>query len=358
MPKKTRKVKINGTIVGDNNAPFYQWFGISATWPKMIADALEEAGGDPIDFYINSPGGSVPAGSEIYSMIKEYEGETVSKITGFAASAATFIAMATDKTQISPMGQLMVHNAATGTYGNRHNHEAGVQMLQSVDEGIASAYSLKTGKSIEELMAYMDKETWINAQKAVELGFADEIMFTEEMPDVSNNASSTIELPQEVIDKLRNELLKNDALKGIFDNKQVNNFASPKGEEGDTKAMNLEELKANHPALYEQVLNLGVTQERDRITELNALADAPGASEIVANAIANGETAAQAAIAIVKAAKERLPAEAQKRSNDAQNSGINNVPPSNPPEAPNAEQVAQAEADAIVAEMKRLRGEK
>src|SRR5690606_34920360 len=110
------------------------------------------------EFYINSPGGSVFAASEIYTMIREYTGESVAKITGVAASAASFIALAADKTIISPTGQMMIHNSSIDTYGDRHEHETSHGLLLSVDEAISDAYALKTGKSREELMALMDKE--------------------------------------------------------------------------------------------------------------------------------------------------------------------------------------------------------
>lgn len=354
-----KKIKINGTITSDSNASIYRWFGIQAVSPSLVADALEEAAGAPVDVLINSGGGSVFAGSEIYTMLKEYPGEVIGKITGLAASAASFLAMGVDKLLISPTGQIMIHNSSTYSEGDRHTHTGQAGMLLSTDEAITNAYALKTGKSKEELLALMDSETWMNAQKAVELGFADEIMFAEETPAISNSLSSFVELPQEVIDKVRSELLKNGSHFGIPGFQEPINSVELKSEKGDDRPMNLEELKAQHPALYNEVLNLGVSQERSRITLLNALAGAPGAADIVAKAIENGATAGEAAMEIVKASQERLTTEAKNRAADSKDSGAEEVPAD---EAPNdkkdPEASTQQEADALVAEIKALRGAK
>jgi len=352
-----KKIKINGTITSDSNAFIYKWFGIQVASPSMVAEALEEAAGEPVEVLINSGGGSVFAGSEIYTMLKDYPGEVVGKITGLAASAASVIAMGVDRLLISPTGQIMIHNSSTYSEGDRHTHSHQADMLLSVDEAITNAYSLKTGKSKEELLGLMDKETWLNAQKAVELGFADEIMFIDASADVSNSMPSFVELPQAVIDKVRNELIKGNSQP----NQQVNETQSNSNtthisEEGDDKVMNLEDLKAKHPELYQQVLYQGITQERNRITELNALADAPGAAAIVAQAIEEGKTAGETAMEIVKASKERIADEGKRRAQDAKNSGIDKVEPDEAPETPNAEAVQQAEADALAAEILNLRG--
>lgn len=354
-----KKIKINGTITSDSNSFIYRWFGIQVASPNMVADALEEANGEPVDVYINSGGGSVFAGSEMYTLLKEYAGEVTVKITGVAASAASVIAMAANKTLISPTAQMMIHNASSGTEGDKHAHQRSTNMLHSVDEAITNAYRMKTGKSKDELLALMDAETWMNAQQALELGFADEIMFSEDtVDDISNSATPFVELPQQVIDKIRNELFKAGTQQPM--NHVPNTKTAPEdGAEGSDEPMNLDELKAKHPDLYNEVLNHGVKQERERITQLNALAGAPGAGEIVAKAIANGLTAGEAAMEIVKASQERISNEGQKRMNDALSSGVNSVPTDEAPaEKPNQQAVYDAEAEALAAEIKALRGGK
>ncbi|WP_158560666.1 head maturation protease, ClpP-related [Paenibacillus contaminans] len=354
-----KKIKINGTITSDSNASIYRWFGLTVASPKMIADALEEAAGEPVDIYINSPGGSVAAGSEMYTLIKEYEGETTAKITGFAASAASLPAVAADKTLMAPTAQMMIHNSWVYSEGDRNNHTHQAKTLLSIDQGIAAAYSGKTGKTPEELMSLMDMETWMNAQKAVELGFADSVMFSEEEgANASNSAEKYAELPQAVIDKIRLELAKTGSFEDFA---TAQHFALQKNEhqgaEGEDEPMDLEELKAKHPEVYQAAVQDGVANERARITALNALATAPGAAEIVAKAIADGKTAGEAAIDIVKASNERLTDEGRRRQADAKNSGIEQVPPDEAPDNKNDPDVtSQAEADAIVAEYKNLRG--
>lgn len=235
-------------------------------------------------------------------------------------------------------------------------------MLESVDEGIANAYMLKTGRSKEELMAHMDKETFFNAQKAVELGLADEIMFSESDngPEISNNASAFVELPQSVIDKVRSELLKNQAHtdpEAKAEDETVMHHLRTNQNEGEDTVKDLAELQAKYPDIYNAAVAAGEQQERTRITELQALADAPGAAEIVQNAIKNGGTAAQAAMDIVKASKERVNTAGQQRQADSQASGAHEVPADEAPAAAETSQAkakaeADKEADALAAEIK------
>lgn len=122
--------------------------------------------------------------------------------------------------------------------------------------------------------------------------------------------------------------------------------------------MDLNELKAKYPELYNETINLGVKQERDRVTELNALAGAPGAAEIVAKAIEEGKTAGETAMNIVKASQERLTVEARNRAADSKASGVEAVPADEAPLNENHEAEAQAEADALAAEIKAMMGGK
>lgn len=327
----------------------------------MLSDALEEAAGDPVEIYINSPGGAVSAGSEMYTLIKEYEGETTAKITGFAASAASLPAIAADKTLIGPTAQLMIHNSWVYSEGDRnaHNHQAGV--LLSIDKGIAAAYSAKTGKTAEELMSLMDTETWMDAKKAVELGFADEVMFeTTEAEGARNSAEKFTELPQAVIDKVRAELAKSGSFAEPvnFTLVEAPTAQAPQGAQGDDQVKTLEELKASHPDLYAAAVKDGIAAERARINDLNALAGAPGAADVVKAAIEDGRTASQVAIDIVKASAERITTEGQRRAADAQASGAHAVPPAEPPAAPSPEAASDAEAAAILAEMDKQKGAK
>ena len=183
------RIEIRGVIVPNDEKWIYEWFGFEATAPgdvqKVIDEALKAVDKDKppedLEVVINSYGGEVYSGSEIYTALKGYPGKVVVKIVGLAASAASLIAMAGDPVMISPTAQIMIHNVqsiATGDH-RTHEHEAGV--LRSHDAGIANAYRLKSGMGEAELLELMGKETWLNAQQALEHKLVDEIMFDEQM---------------------------------------------------------------------------------------------------------------------------------------------------------------------------------
>lgn len=172
------KIHVKGTIISDRVQRIYDWVGIQATSPSKVVNALP-TNGTSIEVVINSGGGDVFAGSEIYTALKEYQGEVTVKIVGLAASAASVIAMAGDKVLISPTAQMMVHNVSTSVSGDYRNFEHTAEVLKSANQSIANAYKAKTGKGDDELKALMDAETWFNAKTAIENGFADEEMFAE-----------------------------------------------------------------------------------------------------------------------------------------------------------------------------------
>ena len=202
-----KKINIKGPIVGNSEVWIYEWFGIEATSPNSVSKVIDEANGEDLEVEINSGGGSVFAGSEIYTMLKDYKGHVTVKIVGLAASAASVIAMAGNKVMMSPTAQMMIHNVSTYTSGDYRDMEHSAEVLKSANKTIANAYRLKTGKTQEELLKLMDNETWMTAQKAKELGFIDEIMFDEEQQLIANHGYSGL-LPPEVINKMRN-MLKN-----------------------------------------------------------------------------------------------------------------------------------------------------
>lgn len=133
--------------------------------------------------YLNSPGGNVFAAAEIYTMIRDYPHNVKVRIASIAASAATVIAMAGDVVQMSPTALLMVHDPSTIAMGNAKDMEKAITTLNEVKESIINAYAAKTGLSRSKISKLMSDETWMNAKKAVELGFADEILFDEKKPE-------------------------------------------------------------------------------------------------------------------------------------------------------------------------------
>lgn len=202
-----KKINIKGPIVGNSEVWIYEWFGIEATSPNSVSKVIDEANGEDLEVEINSGGGSVFAGSEIYTILKDYKGHVTVKIVGLAASAASVIAMAGNKVMMSPTAQMMIHNVSSRAKGDYRDMEHTAEVLRNANNTIANAYRLKTGKTQEELLKLMDNETWMTAQKAKELGFIDEIMFDEEQQLIANHGYSGL-LPPEVINKMRN-MLKN-----------------------------------------------------------------------------------------------------------------------------------------------------
>ena len=199
------KVSIKGVIIPNNEQWIYDWFEMEATSPKKVAEQIEKANGEDLEVEINSGGGSVFAGSEIYTTIKEYKGDVVVKIVGVAASAASVIAMAGKKVTMSPTAQMMIHNASTYAAGDRKDMAHTADVLRAVDETIANAYQIKSGMDHEDLLLMMDYETWLTPAKAKEYGLIDEIMFENELKLVASYDGPGT-LPNEIIEEMRNKI--------------------------------------------------------------------------------------------------------------------------------------------------------
>lgn len=201
------KIDIKGAIVPNDEAWIYDWFGESYTSPKNVSAALEEANGEDVDIDINSGGGDVFAGSEIYAAIRSYPGTVNIHVVGLAASAASMIACAA-KSDIAPTAQMMVHNVSTYAVGNYHDMDKASDMLRQANRAIAAAYVEKSGISEEDALDLMDAETWITAQDAVDYGLIDKIAESKNsIPDedasVRLAASVGGMLPPSVINKMQ-----------------------------------------------------------------------------------------------------------------------------------------------------------
>lgn len=197
-----KKVEIKGVIVCNDYQQVYDYYGIDATSPLKVSKQIGIAQGDTLNIEINSGGGDIFAGSEIYTMIKSYQGHKEVNIVGLAASSASVIAMSGDKVKISPTGQFMMHNVSAVSAGDYRDMDKMSEELKIANDGIANAYMIKTNKGREEILDLMDKETWLSATKAVELGFADEVMFVgDNSPLLVASAYTSQMLPQEVVNK-------------------------------------------------------------------------------------------------------------------------------------------------------------
>ncbi len=160
--------------------------------PEDFRSELEAENGN-VTVWINSPGGNVFAAAEIYTMLKEYSGTVTVRIASIAASAASVIAMAGDRVEMSPTALLMIHDPSTIAMGNAKDMEKAIETLNEVKESIINAYSTKTGLRHSRIAELMSNETWMNAKKAVELGFADEVMYEGKEKDASPSADENPE---------------------------------------------------------------------------------------------------------------------------------------------------------------------
>lgn len=208
-----RKIKIKGVIIPNDYKWIYDWFESDSTCPADVEKALTEANGEDVEVEINSDGGDVYSGSEIYTALKGYFGKLTTSVVGIAASAASLAAVAGQPARISPTAQIMIHNVMSRPQGDYRvlAHES--EILKNYNVSIANAYRLKTGLDEAKLLELMDAGgsanygTWLNAQQAKELGFVDEIMF-DEGNQLAANASHSPLLTPEMVNKLRNLLKK------------------------------------------------------------------------------------------------------------------------------------------------------
>ncbi|MCZ2466146.1 head maturation protease, ClpP-related [Limosilactobacillus vaginalis] len=167
-PQNQRVLTINGTIAEDS------WVDDEVT-PQVFQDELSQGKG-PIDLWLNSPGGDCVAASRIYTMLMNYPDDVNVKIDGIAASAASVIAMAGTKVSMAPTAMIMIHNPLTIVGGQKEDLDQAAQMLTETKESIINAYELKTNLPREKISTMMDNETWMNVNKAIELGFADAML--------------------------------------------------------------------------------------------------------------------------------------------------------------------------------------
>lgn len=173
-PTNQRVLTINGTIAQES------WLDDKIT-PQLFQDELNESEG-PIELWINSPGGDCIAASQIYTMLMNYKDDVNVKIDGVAASAASVIAMAGTMVSMAPTAMLMIHNPLTLAKGEAGDMQKAIQLLDETKESIINAYELKTGLPREKISAMMDDQTWMNVNKAIQLGFADEMLSNPDEP--------------------------------------------------------------------------------------------------------------------------------------------------------------------------------
>ena len=219
-----RILELHGTIAEES------WFDDDVT-PQLFKDELNAGSGD-ITVWINSPGGDCVAAAQIYNMLTQYEGNVTVKIDGIAASAASVIAMAGNTVLMSPVSMMMIHNPATVAFGDHAEMQKAIDMLTEVKESIINAYVIKTGLSRSKLSHLMDSETWMGANKAVELGFADDIITraetkpnTDDPEEEDEDDESTEEKKKKPSDSM---LFSRKAVNNALMNKLEKHYVQPK----------------------------------------------------------------------------------------------------------------------------------
>ena len=207
---ETRTLRLEGPIDEES------FWGDEIT-PQMFRDELNAGEGD-VTVWINSPGGNVFAAAEIYTMLKDYKGSITVKIDAIAASAASVVAMAGDVVQMSPVAMLMIHDPSTVAMGNTKDMEKAIEVLNEVKESIINAYASKSGLSHARIANFMSNETWMNAKKAVELGFADEVLFEAKQKASEEPEQTPDEKPGEGEEK---QPIQKDAAGHLFSSRQM-----------------------------------------------------------------------------------------------------------------------------------------
>ena len=250
---ETRTLRLEGPIDEES------FWGDEIT-PQMFRDELNAGEGD-VTVWINSPGGNVFAAAEIYTMLKDYKGSITVKIDAIAASAASVVAMAGDVVQMSPVAMLMIHDPSTVAMGNTKDMEKAIEVLNEVKESIINAYASKSGLSHARIANFMSNETWMNAKKAVELGFAVEVLFEAKQKASEEPEQTPDEEPGEGEEK---QPIQKDAAGHLFSSRQMDLIVLNRlGVKPDTPAAQTEP-PSDPPAEAGPVLDMdGKTEEGD-----------------------------------------------------------------------------------------------
>lgn len=169
----------------------YDWWTGEGVTAKRVAAALRAMGSGPVTVNVNSPGGDMFEGLAIYNLLREHEGEVTVKVLGLAASAASIIAMAGDTVQIARAGFFMVHNGWIIAQGNRHDMREYADWMEPFDAAMADIYAARTGLDADEVTRQMDGETWINGSSAIEQGYADELLPSDQVGQSDTKASAS-----------------------------------------------------------------------------------------------------------------------------------------------------------------------
>ncbi len=341
------KINVKGPVISNDYAWLYKWLEMDCCCPKDIEAALEEAAGDDVCIEINSPGGLCASAFEIYTALKQYQGKVTANVI-VACSAATVIACGADETYASGASIFMIHNSQSQAAGDYRDLQMGADALKEINESLINVYEKKTGLSREEIQDLMDNDTYMSPAKAIEKGFINGLMPGMDTKD--GKEGTAINAVASVVAGMFNSfayavpedkaaLLKRVIMDGMGQQDTGNNAAGAgqvpaavENKEGENK-MTLEEAIAKNPELKEELGSLlkeaeakGVTGERNRLKELDAIS-ASVAQEALNNA-KYGEKpldAKEFAYQAMLDDKIKMSAYMSDAVSDAEEAGVNNV---------------------------------
>ncbi|MDX8367774.1 head maturation protease, ClpP-related [Cytobacillus sp. IB215665] len=349
--KNSGEIKIYGEISD------YNWWGDSIT-PKDFATDLADLGDvENIDVRINSGGGGVFAGLSIYNQLKRHSANITVFVDGLAASIASIIAMAGNKIVIPTGSFFMIHNPMSSVWGGDANElRETAELLDKIRDSLVDVYEARTSMNRDEIVEKMDNESWFGASEAVEFGLADEI---EEAMSVTASMQGRMAIFNGVnIDLSRFTNAPKLPKQQANPSNEPQNIVQNTNNEVKKTVKNLEELKNEHPDIYNQAIQAGAEQERGRIEALDKVKDSnPGNDEIINKAkYETFNTAEQAALDILNAQSAKRNDYLNNVKNDAQNSGINNVTPQEPHNQKTVNEEAKEKGSAIANFINKNRG--
>ena len=211
------QIPIKGVVIPDEDKWIYDLLELDAVCPRDVQSAIRDAKGEEITFVVNSPGGEISSGGEMWYMINSCSQHTTADIVGYACSAASYLVMGADSVRMAPQALMMIHLVSSGAQGNHYDLEHEAETLRVADKAISNVYRAKTGRSNEEFLQLMENETWMDCDKALELGLIDEIIGNDTQKSVGNVKAGTLYnafggmLSEEVKEKIRN-MVKNPGL--------------------------------------------------------------------------------------------------------------------------------------------------
>lgn len=272
------ELRIEGEIKDDRSSWLYDWLGIPYASKNQLKDVLLENKDKDITVWIDSPGGSVFAAAGIYTLLKEHKGKVVAKIDGKAISAASMILMAADEKYISPVGQVMIHNPipANGVFGDAEELRKVADVLDEIKETIVNAYIAGTGRPRDEIWEMMNQETWMSANTAVNEKFVDGVLYQDNDEEFNVNNIKDYEFKRlQIVNSMETSIKEMISIKSNEQNAENKTAKDNSQKEGDQEVeiKNLEDLVNAYPDLVKEAKNQAVEAERERIKNIDEIAD-------------------------------------------------------------------------------------